>query len=209
MKPGASFEVCFFVRFTDNSRCQNMPQMIEEDLTFPGGHLETSISRPSTPTPYLPTPPLSSEELSHPRQSASAAILTSASSTADSRRNHRHPFPSMSSVSTSTSLGAATSQSKLSSDGPLLGAALLSVPQGAEASPSSDISAPAMPFFVRSMPKTLQNPRDHSILEHIYIEMHASRFINLTPLSLLANSLPLYFKGECTDLLIEPKPNVS
>lgn len=41
----------------------------------------------------------------------------------------------------------------------------------------------------------VQDPRDHSVLEHIYAEMHAERFINLAPLSLLANSLPLYFKG--------------
>ena len=39
------------------------------------------------------------------------------------------------------------------------------------------------------------NPRDHSLLEHIYTEMHADRFINLSPLSLLAHSLPLYFES--------------
>ncbi|KAH9065482.1 hypothetical protein EDB87DRAFT_1555929 [Lactarius vividus] len=39
------------------------------------------------------------------------------------------------------------------------------------------------------------NPRDHSLLEYIYTEMHAARFINLSPLSLLAHSLPLYFKN--------------
>jgi hypothetical protein len=36
---------------------------------------------------------------------------------------------------------------------------------------------------------------DHCLLERIYIEMHEARFINLAPLSLLANSLSLYFKG--------------
>jgi hypothetical protein len=40
------------------------------------------------------------------------------------------------------------------------------------------------------------NPRDHSLLEYIYTEMHAARFINLSPLSLLANSLPVYFNSE-------------
>jgi hypothetical protein len=39
------------------------------------------------------------------------------------------------------------------------------------------------------------DPRDHSLLEFIYTEMHTSRFINLQPLSLLKNSLPLHFKG--------------
>lgn len=38
------------------------------------------------------------------------------------------------------------------------------------------------------------NPRDHSVLEHIYNEMHAARFVNLAPLSLLANTLRLHFE---------------
>ncbi|KAI0923210.1 hypothetical protein AcV7_005787 [Taiwanofungus camphoratus] len=37
------------------------------------------------------------------------------------------------------------------------------------------------------------NPHDHSLLEAIYNEMHAYRFINLEPLSLLSNLIPLYF----------------
>lgn len=39
------------------------------------------------------------------------------------------------------------------------------------------------------------DPRDHSLLEYIYSEMHAARFINLEPLALLTNSLSLYFTG--------------
>ncbi|KIY71996.1 hypothetical protein CYLTODRAFT_79909 [Cylindrobasidium torrendii FP15055 ss-10] len=37
------------------------------------------------------------------------------------------------------------------------------------------------------------NPRDHTLLETIYCEMHASRFINLSPLSLLPNLMSMYF----------------
>ncbi len=44
-------------------------------------------------------------------------------------------------------------------------------------------------------PEPPVNPRDHSVLEFVYNEMHASRFINLEPLSLLGNSLTLHFKG--------------
>ncbi|KAG2129145.1 hypothetical protein DEU56DRAFT_818020 [Suillus clintonianus] len=40
------------------------------------------------------------------------------------------------------------------------------------------------------------DPRDHTVLEAIYNEMHAQRFINLSPLSLLANQVGLWFKGE-------------
>lgn len=38
------------------------------------------------------------------------------------------------------------------------------------------------------------DPRDHTVLETIYNEMHAERFINLAPLSLLANTVGLWFK---------------
>jgi hypothetical protein len=40
------------------------------------------------------------------------------------------------------------------------------------------------------------DPRDHQVLETIYNEMHAERFVNLEPLSLLANTMSLWFKGE-------------
>ena len=52
----------------------------------------------------------------------------------------------------------------------------------------------------------MSDPRDHSVLEHIYAEMHAERFINLAPLSLLANSLPLYFKGTLFLILLSLTP---
>lgn len=44
------------------------------------------------------------------------------------------------------------------------------------------------------------DPRDHSILEKIYNEMHAARFINLSPLSLLASEMESWFKSECSRL---------
>ncbi|GJJ13405.1 hypothetical protein Clacol_007659 [Clathrus columnatus] len=43
--------------------------------------------------------------------------------------------------------------------------------------------------------KPIMNPRDHSILEMAYNELHASRFINLLPLSLLSSMLVYHFKG--------------
>ena len=51
----------------------------------------------------------------------------------------------------------------------------------------------------------LTDPRDHSLLEHIYNEMHAARFINMEPLALLTNALSLYFIGACL-LLLPPVP---
>jgi hypothetical protein len=40
------------------------------------------------------------------------------------------------------------------------------------------------------------DPRDHTVLETIYNEMHSDRWINLSPLSLLANTVGSWFKGE-------------
>jgi hypothetical protein len=39
------------------------------------------------------------------------------------------------------------------------------------------------------------NPRQHRLLEIIYAEMHAARFVNLAPLSLLDNHIQTYFKS--------------
>ncbi|KAF7314432.1 Methyltransf-25 domain-containing protein [Mycena kentingensis (nom. inval.)] len=69
-------------------------------------------------------------------------------------------------------------------------------------SSNSHISSPpnskplVSPFLLRTVPKPPPNPRDHSLLEKIYNEMNATRFINLSPLSLLANLVGLYFKGK-------------
>ncbi|KAF9468493.1 hypothetical protein BDZ94DRAFT_1245494 [Collybia nuda] len=49
-------------------------------------------------------------------------------------------------------------------------------------------------FLLRTFPKPPLNPRDHSLLETIYTQMLEARFINISPLALLANSLSLYFK---------------
>ncbi|KAH9936658.1 uncharacterized protein B0H18DRAFT_1114020 [Fomitopsis serialis] len=57
------------------------------------------------------------------------------------------------------------------------------------------------------------NPHDHSLLEFIYNEMHAAKFINLAPLSLLSNMLPLYFQGVRTHpplvVMFPPPPHES
>ncbi|GJE88315.1 methyltransf-25 domain-containing protein [Phanerochaete sordida] len=62
----------------------------------------------------------------------------------------------------------------------------------------------------RPEPKPAFDPRDHSLLEYIYNEMHASRFINLEPLALLENTLSLVFKDVFTHppiiLTYPPRP---
>lgn len=51
------------------------------------------------------------------------------------------------------------------------------------------------PFLLRSLTRSPVNPRDHSILAAVWEGMLESRFINLTPLSLLDNYLGYHFKG--------------
>lgn len=51
------------------------------------------------------------------------------------------------------------------------------------------------PFLLRSLTRSPVNPRDHSILAAVWQGMLESRFINMTPLSLLENYLGYHFKG--------------
>jgi hypothetical protein len=75
----------------------------------------------------------------------------------------------------------------------------------APSSPTTSVSispfSPVKPSFsyphlVRTAPTAPVNPRDHTVLETIYAEMHANRFINLAPLSLLPSSLSTWFRGK-------------
>ncbi|KAK0483713.1 hypothetical protein IW261DRAFT_975986 [Armillaria novae-zelandiae] len=49
-------------------------------------------------------------------------------------------------------------------------------------------------FLTIPEPRAPANPRDHLLLQTIYNGMQASRFINLSPLSLLPNLLGMYFR---------------
>ncbi|KAK0210837.1 hypothetical protein DFS33DRAFT_1406259, partial [Desarmillaria ectypa] len=49
-------------------------------------------------------------------------------------------------------------------------------------------------FLTMPEPRAPVNPRDHLLLQTIYNGMQASRFINLSPLSLLPNLLGMYFR---------------
>lgn len=52
------------------------------------------------------------------------------------------------------------------------------------------------PFLLRSLPKPPINPRDHTILELIYNEMLAARFINTSPLSVVMTYIDFHLKGD-------------
>ncbi|KAF5360373.1 hypothetical protein D9756_004915 [Leucocoprinus leucothites] len=78
----------------------------------------------------------------------------------------------------------------------------------AEGIPAQNGKVPAKrePYLLRQY-KAPRNPRDHTILETIYAEMLASRFINATPLSIIQNYLEYHFTGKPLPLLAVYSPN--
>ncbi|KAF5382754.1 hypothetical protein D9615_002895 [Tricholomella constricta] len=72
--------------------------------------------------------------------------------------------------------------------------------------PDSDLQLPGSPVAgatqkapsvrpeLMTVPKPPANPRDHSLLQAIYTRLLESRFINISPLALLTNSMGLYFR---------------
>ena len=64
--------------------------------------------------------------------------------------------------------------------------------QTSVASPNKTKSSP---FTLRGLTNSPTNPRDHTILEAIWNGMLGSRFVNLTPLSILTTVLEYHFKG--------------
>ena len=156
------------------------PQMIEEDLFFPGKSPDPpSPSRSSTPVPCIATP------IHHPSDGKYHDL------------NEQQNFSQFESAVTltDTTIGPVIYPPRLSST---IGTTnTLTIPTSIRS--TDNINSPGNSDLLysdslRPAPGAPLNPRDHSLLEYIYTEMHASRFINLSPLSLLANSLPLYFK---------------
>ena len=205
MKPGAAFQV----RLPCISLCispTNPPQLIEEELTFPGKPVN-----PETPEPVdLPTgssSPWSSTsvfDLSQPSHSSSDTSLSSSPRPA--------PKPILPHVHTFAG-SAMTMGVGLSAPPPLSPEAVSPrlLPVEGSADPAQEPDEPTFELVgvheepehehehehdhEHREPPPSSDPRDHSVLEHIYNEMHAARFINLEPLALLTNSLSLYFTG--------------
>lgn len=155
--------------------------MIEEDLFFPGQSPDPLSSRSPTPIPYSATSYTSTH---YPANGAyhnlneqrSFSEFGSAAITDAAAGPHIYP-PSLSSTIGTT--GILTIPSSIHNTD------TINLPGSLDLLYSDSLRPPGAPL----------NPRDHSLLEYIYTEMHASRFINLSPLSLLANSLPVYFES--------------
>ncbi|KAI0269749.1 hypothetical protein BC834DRAFT_569124 [Gloeopeniophorella convolvens] len=156
-------------------------EMIEEDLFFPGISPDSPPpTRSTTPVPYSTTPPSSSSHLSH-------GVYHSTNG--QRRLSHNG-------LATATTAFDSIIYSPMV-PGMAVAAAMstLPVPIHIGDSTSSMGGSSALSDSSRSVSSVPMNPRDHSLLEYIYTEMHAARFINLSPLSLLANSLPIYFNN--------------
>lgn len=156
------------------------PQMIEEDLFFPGQSPDPlPASRSPTPVSCIATP-------THPSDGKYHDL------------NEQRNFSQFESAVTltDTTIGPVIYPPRLSST--IGTTSTLTIPTSIRTDTTylpgnSDV---LYSDGLRPAPGAPLNPRDHSLLEYIYTEMHASRFINLSPLSLLANSLPLYFRRE-------------
>ncbi|KIP04682.1 hypothetical protein PHLGIDRAFT_36807 [Phlebiopsis gigantea 11061_1 CR5-6] len=161
-------------------------ELFEEELTFPGKLLK---GKPPD-TIDLPTC-LSSSNLTFPedpRNSGSSNNLTIPSnpSTPPPPRKTQRPRNDSGFGGSVLSLGMMSPQALPAIPLPV------SPPQSREPELTDQELLEAV-IIGRSKPKPVFDPRDHSLLEFIYNEMHAERFINLEPLALLQNSLSLIF----------------
>ena len=144
--------------------------MVEEDLFFPGRFLDP---------PSRSTTPLTTNGLYH--DTNDRCSLSQDRSTSTSASASYHPYLYSSSLTSGIGTGSMSTLPVSIHDTDTMS----SLDSSNRLSSDSSRPEPGVPL----------NPRDHSLLEYIYNGMHAARFINLSPLSQLAHSLPLYFES--------------
>jgi hypothetical protein len=165
------------------SACFNISclfQMVEEDLFFPGRFLDPPPQSRST-TPFTAPLPIHDQPnaLYHDTNDQWSPSQNGSTSTSASAFYN----PSIYSPSLPSGIGTASMST--------LPVSLHDTDTMSSLDSSNRRSSDSSPLESGAP----LNPRDHSLLEYIYTEMHADRFINLSPLSLLAHSLPLYFES--------------
>ncbi|KAH8989659.1 hypothetical protein EDB86DRAFT_3080919 [Lactarius hatsudake] len=183
MKPGAAIE------------------MVEEDLFFPGRFLDPPPPHrsPTTPRPSFTTPlPIHHQHNGLHRDTNGQWNLSQHGSTLTSTSAFYNP--SMFSPSLPSVFGTASMSTLPVSF------------HDTDTMSSLDIPNHLLSDSSRQESTAPLNPRDHSLLEYIYTEMHAARFINLSPLSQLAHSLPLYFinvRSHAPIMFMFPPPDLA
>ena len=190
------------------------PQIKHVDL--PAAHIEKSAARPTARTSngsqksHL-TPV--EKPTSSPRRSSSPKLFHSpnlSNPSKPSKPTKTSPRPPPLSIATMLSTPSAavsetvavgkinnprTSSSTIRDSNPVsIGHSTSSPTITVATTPSHTGSFTSLPL-VRTAQKAPLNPRDHTVLETIYAEMHAKRFINLAPLAVITNGLSLWFKG--------------
>ena len=154
--------------------------MVEEDLFFPGRLLDPppQPSFPATRNPSVPPLPIHNQPNGLYHDTRDRWSLSQDGSTSISASTLYNPFV-YSSTGISTASVSTLPVSLHDTD------TIYSLDSSNRPFSGSSPPEPAAPL----------NPRDHSLLEYIYTGMHAARFINISPLSLLAHSLPLHFES--------------
>lgn len=218
LRPGGVFEVS--LRSIDGQirgGLTVMIQLFEEELTFPGKPVNkgktTDVIDLTKSLPLLVSPSVSDDPQTYSSQNSSSSDvvfsfdlnpdLSFNTELTTLSRPHSQPAPQRPKTFESSAFS-----------GSLLTLGLMS-PTGVHVSHTRtrarqhlrdtiverDEQDPLDPLVLgRSEPKAAFDPRDHTLLEYIYNEMHASRFINLEPLALLKNTTSLLFKGAHVDL---------
>ncbi|KAI8978791.1 hypothetical protein BD414DRAFT_538707 [Trametes punicea] len=149
-------------------------EMWEEDLRFPGSNRET-VAVIDTPEPKHVSPP--------------TPPLTDSSHTSEQRKTFApsvYALPMHRSLAFSYSFDDVARMKNAMLEERAVG------PLPPSIQPRTNVAS--TPMLLRTNERQPINPHDHSLLETIYDEMHAARFINLEPLSLLANLLPLHLR---------------
>lgn len=169
--------------------------MIEEDLYLPG-----RLRHPTYPRTFSPTPPPSFDRPRAPTPASSSRPLTlnfghlpaalSRRPGMGQRRSTEPLPPLLPRLPTDDAESVLDAVSEEATQ-------VTQVTPGALPAQSTQVPGP-VPTKPRPPGKETKppvNPRDHGVLDFIYCEIHSQRFVNMQPLSLLENSLGIYFKG--------------
>lgn len=192
----------------------NTPQVVEENLTFPRWRASSplvpipSSSGQASARPFLPT---SAGLPVEAPLSALPVVSTFASRHSEGQDHQRRPSHSFSSASSAHSHPYSHPQSKSQPDSPSFHRRSTDTgPRASESAPpkttsfhshnnprstTHSFSDPRNSAARGSLSHAIADPRDHTVLERWYTEMHDARWINLKPINILSTYISSRFRG--------------